>query len=106
LIADHQSGDRRLGVDTAAILVVELATGSGTRQAKRLIGGSIAGTKLEEKQNFRVQFLHTTSRNYLLLLTCLSHPSWGRPKSGRCCNYSRAFRGDFCRCKRFDLPLT
>ncbi|WP_281285557.1 MULTISPECIES: hypothetical protein [Mesorhizobium] len=39
--------DRRRMVDTAAILVVELATGSGTRPGKRLIGGSIAGSEME-----------------------------------------------------------
>lgn len=47
LIAEHQPGNRRLGVDTAAILVVEPATGSGTRLGKRLIGGSIAGSEME-----------------------------------------------------------
>lgn len=71
MIADHQPGNRRLGVDTAAILVVELATGSGTRPGKRLIGGSIAGTKMKEKQNFRVHFLHTASHNYLILFIYL-----------------------------------
>ncbi|MFA6031286.1 MAG: hypothetical protein WC889_00065 [Myxococcota bacterium] len=78
MIADHQPGNRRLGMDTAAILVVELATGSGTRPCKSLIGRSIAGTKMEEKQNFRVRFLHTVSNNYLILFGYLPHPSWAQ----------------------------
>lgn len=35
----------------------------GTRAPKRAVGGSVVGTKKEEKQNFRVLFLHTISRN-------------------------------------------
>lgn len=33
------------------------------------------GTKKEEKQNFRVRFLHTTSRKWLVLLECPSNPA-------------------------------
>ncbi|WP_189476220.1 hypothetical protein [Mesorhizobium sp. M2A.F.Ca.ET.043.05.1.1] len=35
-------------------------------------------TKKEEKQNFRVRFLHTTSRKWLVLLNCPSNPSWAQ----------------------------
>jgi hypothetical protein len=36
---------------------------SAQEHPKRAIGGSIVGTKKEEKQNFRVRFLHTEARN-------------------------------------------
>lgn len=41
-------------------------------------GYPFAGTKIEEKQNLRVQFLHTSSHNYLILFISLPHPSSGR----------------------------
>ncbi len=71
---------------------------------------------MEETQNFRVQFLHTTSHNYLILLNCLSNPSSGRPKSGRFCGCYLAFlatssaaNGSTCRShrrfRRIFLPI-
>ncbi|UCI05639.1 hypothetical protein [Mesorhizobium sp. B1-1-8] len=47
----------------------------GRRALKRNVGGSVVGTKKEEKQNFHVRFLHTCSHNHLILFTCLSSPS-------------------------------
>jgi hypothetical protein len=38
------------------------------------------GTKMEEKENFRVQFLHTMSDNYLILFICLPH-LWAQRRS-------------------------
>lgn len=39
------------------------------------VGNSVVRTKKDEKQKFRVRFLHTVSHNYLLLLIYPSHPS-------------------------------
>lgn len=41
----------------------------------RTFGNSVVRTKKEEKQNFRVRFLHTRSRNRLILFNCPSSPS-------------------------------
>jgi hypothetical protein len=35
---------------------------SAEERPDRSVGGSVAGTKKEEKQNFRVRFLHTAAR--------------------------------------------
>lgn len=62
---------------------MERSISSAKERAKRAVGGSVAGTKKEEKQNLRVRFLHTASRNYLILLIYLPHPSWAqRPVYG------------------------
>lgn len=42
-------------------LALNRSTPSAAVRPKRAVGGSLVGTKKEEKQNFRVQFLHTTS---------------------------------------------
>lgn len=55
-------------------------------RANRAVGGSVVRTKKEEKQNFRVRFLHTTSRNYLILITYPPHPSWARWRGASSCN--------------------
>jgi hypothetical protein len=70
---------------------LERSKSSAEERPKRAIGGSFEGTKKEEKQNFRVRFLHTTSRNHLIIFIYLSHPSWVRPKSGRFCSCYLAF---------------
>ncbi|WP_224518953.1 hypothetical protein [Mesorhizobium sp. CO1-1-3] len=48
------------------------------RASQETVGHPIAGTKMEEKENFRVQFLHTNSDNELILFTYPSSPSSGR----------------------------
>ncbi|TPN29152.1 hypothetical protein [Mesorhizobium sp. B1-1-6] len=48
------------------------------RASQETVGHPIAGTKMEEKENFRVQFLHTNSDNELILFTYPSSPSWAQ----------------------------
>ncbi|CCV13924.1 hypothetical protein MESS4_610031 [Mesorhizobium sp. STM 4661] len=58
------------------MFAMERSIPSSKERPNRALGGSVVGTKKEEKENFRVRFLHTTSRNYLILLIYLPHPSW------------------------------
>lgn len=48
----------------------------GRRASERAIGGSLLGTKKEEKQNFLVRFLHTMFRNQLIMFRYPASPSW------------------------------
>lgn len=70
---------RRIGQKWSRISQRTSATERSMSSAKerpiRAVDGSVVGTKKEEKQNFRVRFLHTTSRKWLVLLKCPSHPS-------------------------------
>jgi hypothetical protein len=45
------------------ISAMEGVISSAEERPKRAVGGSVVGTKKEGKRNFRVRFLHTTSRN-------------------------------------------
>jgi hypothetical protein len=52
-----------------------LASAAVKRRHTRPAGYPVAGTKMEEKENFRVQFLHTFFHNHLILFIYLAHPS-------------------------------
>lgn len=56
---------------------LERSKSSAEERPKWAAGGSIVGTKKEEKQNFRVRFLHAVSNNYLILFIYPSSPSIG-----------------------------
>lgn len=45
--------------DTQQHTLAGLVLADGKRRFKRPVDGPIVGTKMEEKQNFRVRFLHT-----------------------------------------------
>ncbi|UCI23956.1 hypothetical protein [Mesorhizobium sp. B2-8-5] len=72
--------------DIAANVRNGAANTVGKERPKRAVGGSVVGTKKEEKQNLRVRFLHTASRNYLILLIYLSRPSLALWQAAPFCN--------------------
>jgi hypothetical protein len=55
---------------------LERSKSSAEERQKSTVGGSFVGTKKEEKQNFRVRFLHTQPNNQLINFIYLPHPSW------------------------------
>lgn len=63
----------RISQRTSAI---ERSISSPKERPNRAVGVSVVGTKKEEKQNFRVRFLHTDAHNKLILFMYLPHPSW------------------------------
>lgn len=50
------------------------------RRPKSAVGYSVARTDMDEKENFRVQLLHTNPHKHLILFIYLPHPSLAPPQ--------------------------